>query len=118
MELKLEQIKLNREIDWLDKRKIFYAQVTGYNTVPEQTDSSPCIAASGDNICGNSSVIACPSIYPFRTKVVISNRLYICLDRTNSKFDGRFDISFDKNIRRAKEWGLKYIPVIVLPNSN
>src|SRR5467141_3847243 len=26
--------------------------VTGYNTVPGQTDYTPCIAASGANICG------------------------------------------------------------------
>ena len=36
------------------------AFVTGYNTVVEQTDETPCIAATGANICGRGDVVACP----------------------------------------------------------
>jgi 3D (Asp-Asp-Asp) domain-containing protein len=75
------------------------AMVTGYNTVPEQTDSTPCIAASGDNICGRSDVVACPRVYPLGTEVVIDGKGYVCLDRTAKKFDGRFDISCDKDMK-------------------
>jgi len=35
------------------------AHVTGYNTVPAQADKTPCIAASGANICGRTDVIVC-----------------------------------------------------------
>ena len=38
----------------------FRAHVTGFNTVPAQTDSTPCIAASGANICGRHDAVACP----------------------------------------------------------
>src|SRR5881392_1285736 len=38
--------------------------VTGYNTVPGQTDHTPCIAASGANICGRRDAIACPPLLP------------------------------------------------------
>ena len=74
------------------------AMVTGYNTVPEQTDSTPCIAASGDNICGRSDVVACPYDIALGTEVFIDGNNYVCLDRTAKKFDGRFDISCDKDM--------------------
>ena len=77
--------------------KTFKAKVTGYNTVPAQTDSTPCIAASGDNICGRDDVLACPSEYPLGSIFEIGGKEYTCLDRTAAKYNGRFDISCDKD---------------------
>ena len=74
-----------------------YYQVTGYNTVPEQTDSTPCIAASGHNICGRKDVAACPRAIPLGTKIEIDGEQYICLDRLALKYDHRIDISCDKD---------------------
>lgn len=82
-----------------DTLRTIRAHVTGYNTVPEQTDSTPCIAASGDNICGRTDVVACPRAYPLGTEVMIDGKLYRCLDRTATKFDGRWDISCDKDMK-------------------
>lgn len=73
------------------------ATITGYNTVPEQTDETPCISASGDNICGRDDVVACPREYPLGTKAEIDGEVYTCLDRTAEKYDGRWDISCDKD---------------------
>lgn len=73
------------------------AMITGYNTVPEQTDSTPCIAAAGD-ICGRTDVVACPSWIPLHTWVEIEGKQYECMDRTAPKHDGRFDISCDKDM--------------------
>lgn len=73
------------------------AFVTGYNTVPEQTDSTPCISATQDNICGREDVVACPYDIPLGTTVYIDGKEYQCLDRTHRKFNGRFDISCDKD---------------------
>jgi hypothetical protein len=77
---------------------VILARVTGYNTVPEQTDSTPCIAASGDDICGRTDVVACPRAMELGTRVRIDGKVYECLDRTALKFDGRFDISCDKEM--------------------
>lgn len=74
------------------------ATVTGYNTVPEQTDDTPCIAASGDDICGRTDVIACPRAIALGTAIEIDGKAYTCLDRLNKKFDNRFDISCDKDM--------------------
>jgi hypothetical protein len=76
-----------------------FAHVTGYNTVPAQTDSTPCIAASGANICGRSDAIACPRGIKLGTMIEIKGKMYVCEDRTARKYDSRFDISCDKNKR-------------------
>jgi FlaG/FlaF family flagellin (archaellin) len=77
--------------------KTVYARITGFNTVPEQTDAKPCLAASGDDICGRSDVVACPRNLALGTKVEIYGKKYVCLDRTSGKYNGRFDISCDKD---------------------
>ena len=73
------------------------AYVTGYNTVPAQTDDTPCIGASGKNICGRRDAVACPRKIDLGTVVVIRGATYTCEDRLARKFDRRFDISCDKD---------------------
>lgn len=73
------------------------AYVTGYNTVPEQTSPTPCIAASGGNICGRTDVVACPRHISLGTFLQINGATYICEDRLAKKYDSRFDISCDKD---------------------
>src|SRR5690348_330771 len=74
------------------------AFVTGYNTVAGQTDSTPCIAASGADICGRRDAVACPRHIGLGTIVEIRGTTYVCEDRLAKKFDSRFDISCDKNM--------------------
>src|SRR5260370_28558970 len=73
------------------------AYVTGYNPVPGQTDDTPCVAASGADICGRHDAIACPRRIGFGTVVEIRGTTYVCEDRLAKKFDRRFDISCDKD---------------------
>jgi len=73
------------------------AHVTGYNTIPGQTDSTPCIAASGANICGRRDAVACPRRISLGTIVEIRGTTYVCEDRLAKKYDDRFDISCDKD---------------------
>lgn len=74
------------------------AYVTGYNTVPGQTDSTPCIAASGADICGRHDAVACPRHITLGTTVEIRGTTYVCEDRLAKKYDSRFDISCDKDM--------------------
>jgi hypothetical protein len=71
--------------------------VTGYNTVAQQTDDTPCIAASGSNICGRADAVACPPLLKLGTAVEINGKKYLCEDRTAPKFRDRFDINCDKD---------------------
>lgn len=73
------------------------AHVTGYNTIPGQTDSTPCIAASGADICGRRDAVACPRHIKLGTVVEIRGSTYVCEDRLAKKYDTRFDISCDKD---------------------
>ena len=73
------------------------AYITGYNTVRGQTDDTPCIAASGANICGRRNTVACPRLFDLGTIVEINGRKYVCEDRTAAKFKGNFDINCDKD---------------------
>lgn len=73
------------------------AYITGYNTTADQTDGDPCIGAGNKKICGRSDVVACPRNIPLGTKVNIRGKVYECLDRTAKRYDGRFDISCDKD---------------------
>lgn len=100
------------EKDTTPKGKTITAVVTAYNSVEAQTDSTPCIGAGG-YICGVEGVIACPRKYELGTQVLINERPYICLDRLARKYDNRFDIFFDQDIKGAKEWGIKTIEVTI-----
>jgi hypothetical protein len=74
-----------------------HAYVTGYNTIPGQTDDTPCIAASGANICGRTDAVACPRHIGLGTYLDIRGASYVCEDRLAKKYDSRFDISCDKD---------------------
>lgn len=97
--------------DKLSNFEIIKAYVTAYNTFSNQTDNTPCISADNTNICGRSDIVACPRKYPFGTKVNILGRDYVCHDRTALRFDSRFDISFDKRIKEAREFGKQKVEV-------
>ena len=51
------------------------ATITAYNTIPEQTDNTPCLGAGG-NICGRNNVVACPRSIPLGTWVIIDDTYY------------------------------------------
>jgi hypothetical protein len=73
--------------------------VTGYNTVPVQTSETPCISASGDNICGRTDTVACPPMLPMGSVVEIRGAHYVCKDRLAKKYRGRFDVNCDKDAK-------------------
>lgn len=98
-EVKAKELTITSMVTIAEPYKAVRAHITGYNTVPGQTDSTPCIAASGDNICGRTDVVACPRKYPLGTKVQIDGKVYVCLDRLAAKYDNRFDISCDKDMQ-------------------
>lgn len=111
------EININRYLSpptvselWLAEEYIeIEAIVSAYNTVPEQTDGDPCISSSGDNICGRDDVITCPRSYSLRQEVEMDGKRYICLDRMNWRYEKEitphFDISFDKDIAGAINFG-------------
>lgn len=105
-EWKRPRVEIQYDLNYTEIEAI----VTAYNTVPEQTDGNPCIAAGG-YICGRDDVVACPVKYPLGTRVNIAGKMYECLDRTAPKYGNRFDISFDKDLEGARNWGKKLLSI-------
>ena len=87
------------------------SKLTAYNSVPEQTDGNPCIAADGTNVCEFEGCVVAQNGVPFGTKVDIEG-VGVCHvhDRKNSRYDSNWiDIYFggrDK-VAAAFEFGSK-----------
>ena len=97
-----------------------YATVTSYNSEAGQTDDSPCIAASGMDVCKrNIEDIVATNDLPFHTKIMIpeyfGEQIFYVEDRMNARYTGtnRTDI-WMKSKAHSKEWGAKKLKIIVL----
>jgi len=109
------------EIGLRDPQYTLNVWITAYNSHVSQTDSSPCITASGFNVCENNqeNIIATNFLYlPFGTKVrlpeLFGNRIFIVEDRMNSRYGNIMDI-WMKDFTQAKAFGRKYTQVEILP---
>jgi 3D (Asp-Asp-Asp) domain-containing protein len=92
--------------------------ITAYNSVPEQTDSTPCITANGFDVCKHwtEDTIAA-NFLKFGTKVRIpelfGDRIFIVRDRMNKRFSDRVDV-WMKEVPDARKFGKRtaYIEVV------
>lgn len=98
-----------------------FKTVTAYNSVPEQTDGSPCIAAYNDNICelekkGDHS---CAAAYPYKTKLGIPGKGTCTVrDVLAPKYAHRVDWyegGADK-IDEAFNWGKRDLNITIYEN--
>jgi 3D (Asp-Asp-Asp) domain-containing protein len=94
------------------------ALVTAYNPLVSQTDSNPCVGASGKNLCKLSGCAVANNILPLGSKVRI-NTIGICTveDRLNARYNGqeRFDLFMNEfNATNAKHFGVKQLSYEVL----
>lgn len=96
------EIKIEKEIKYIE----VMATVYSYNSLPEQTDDTPFIMASGERVYDGA--LACPSYLTFGTNVLIEGRLYTCEDRMHTKYrtGNNFDIWMPLE-EDSKEWGVK-----------
>jgi len=85
--------------------------VTAYNSLPGQTDSTPCITANGFDLCQNNqqNVIAA-NFLPFGTKVRFPDfdpdTIYTVQDRMNARYSYRADIWMQSR-DQATQFGIK-----------
>lgn len=95
-------------------------EVTAYNAgVAAQTDSSPCISASGKDICrmlDQSKKVCAANFVPMGTRLFIEGYGECeVLDRMNSRFLNRVDIAMKKGEKdRAVRFGLQKLNVRIL----
>ena len=95
---------------------IGYRITTSYNPVPEQTDDTPCITASGMNICvGVDKMICASNEFEFGDILVLGNTGIECevQDRTNEKYSYRVDLLM-YDLQEAKNWGRKILLIKII----
>lgn len=93
-----------------------YSYVTAYNVgVVAQTDNTPCIGASGDDLCKmveQGYNVCAANFVKLGTYLEIENiGKCIVLDRMNSRYNGTTRIDFamgPDEITKAKQFGLQY----------
>ena len=83
-----EDLKVNRET---------YRTISAYNSEIGQCDSTPCITASGYNLCENGQEDSVAANWlPFGTRIRIpelfGDRVFIVRDRMSEKYSNRLDI--------------------------
>ena len=94
--------------------------VSAYNSSPAQTDDTPCITASGLDVCerNKEDIIATNLWYlPFGTKVrfpeLSGDKIYTVHDRMNKRYWRTADI-WMKDYGEAREFGRKYTIMEIL----
>ncbi len=98
-------------------RKTLIIPITAYTSEVGQTDDSPCITASGLNVCKrNQEDIVAANFLPMGTRVRIpelyGDRIFTVQDRMNKRYDKHMDIWF-KDLSQAKKFGLKIAKIEV-----
>ncbi len=91
-------------------------EVSAYNSLPEQTDDSPCISADGTDICRrhkNGECIVATNAYPLKTRLRI-DKIGDCTvaDRTHARYADRVDLFMDKDIEGAVNFGVQKLTII------
>ena len=89
-------------------------EVTMYNSLEDQTDNSPCIAAWGENICESKDNVCATNAFPRNTVLEIKG-LGTCIvkDRMNSRYKERIDWYAGMDKDRAIKFGIKNLIVKV-----
>lgn len=101
-----------------DEKRGLIREVSAYNSVPEQTDASPCISADGTDICRRykkGECIVATNAYPLKTRLRI-DKIGDCTvaDRTHVRYSHRVDLFMDKDIQGAVNFGVQKLTVIEL----
>ena len=87
--------------------------VTAYNPVKNQTDNTPCISASGLNVCETSKRIVASNEFRFGTRILIDGRVYYVEDRMSISYPYRIDLlMFD--YQEARNWGVQKLEILLL----
>lgn len=120
--LRLDRQELNKFKEQIDKEKKAIAntrQVTAYNLVEWQTDGSPCIGASGDNLCEllDKGIKVCAANFVKLGTILEISSVGRCivLDRTASKHKNRVDIAMKSDeVHLARNFGVKRLEVKII----
>ncbi|MEK7611876.1 MAG: hypothetical protein AAB407_00835 [Patescibacteria group bacterium] len=93
-----------------DNRQTMTATITAYSSTPDQTDDTPCITASGYDVCENpyNRNVVAANFVPIGTKMQIpalfGDKVFTVEDRMHERFNDRIDVWFPDR-SSAKKFG-------------
>ncbi len=94
--------------------------VTAYNAGdPRQTDDTPCISASGENICkalAKGKKRCAANFVPLGSRLYV-DKIGVCLvtDRTNKRYRNRVDIAMQRDeYHKARRFGRQKLTVKII----
>ena len=101
--------RVPKNIELVDVSTGVIREASAYNSVPGQTDDTPCIAANGSNICERFAAGECliaGNFSEFETKHYIEG-IGECtlIDRMSSRYQENIDIFFGYDIAASKKFG-------------
>lgn len=95
---------------------------TAYNSVPEQADHKPDIAAWGDRlepgmkaIAVSADLLAAGLKRGMRVQIEGLEGEYVVLDRMPARWDKRIDIYMGEDVRAARNWGVREVRIKWVP---
>ncbi len=91
-------------------------EMSAYTSRVEETDSSPCISASGDNICEYDGCVVAYNALPLGSKVNVEGfGECTVLDRMNARYgENNMDIYFGMDLDGALNFGRRNVNIEVL----
>ncbi len=100
-----------------DPRDTFTIPLTAYTSDPSQTDDTPCITASGFDLCEHAvEDVVAANFLPLGTRVRIpelyGDRVFTVEDRMNERYYYKMDI-WMQELSDAKSFGVQYATVEV-----
>ncbi|MBU6141846.1 3D domain-containing protein [Patescibacteria group bacterium] len=95
--------------------KVLDVVMTAYSSTPDQTDSTPFIAANGQHVYDG---MVAANFLPFGTKIKIpalfGDKVFTVGDRMNQKFNSRVDVWMPTRTQ-AVRFGVRITQIVILP---
>lgn len=104
----------------IEEWKPLIREVTAYNAVEAQTDSEPCIAYGGFDVCKAlkyGKLIAASNEFEIGQRIYIPylSAVYEIHDRMNDRYPYRIDLLFE-DLEEAKQFGIQKLEIYPLTN--
>lgn len=94
--------------------QVMSASVSAFTSAVEETDDTPNVTASGTYV--HPGTAACPTRYPFGTRILVAGKTYVCEDRMALRFRaGNYFDLWMASRTSALQWGRRSVSVEVLP---
>ncbi|MDO8496517.1 MAG: hypothetical protein Q7S43_03620 [bacterium] len=119
LKTKAEQTKIQRTEN-VDVKRTIVVTATAYSSTSDQTDNTPCIAATGYNVCNKTEDVIAVSRDLVRSlgygklvrfPEIFGSKKFRIVDTMNIRFVGRIDFHLDSR-EEAKIFGVKRLVVM------